>query len=161
GAYKTKVKSKKQKSATVGPARTVPSKKGNRLLLTREPTTCVEALENVIEDEPHFITKIIDNDLRALTMITKHFATKRSIDSNEGRGGLVVLRGKSLRELKNGCGEVGGVEKISSIGSKFMANWEDCLDGCDKAGGGEVKGGGVYFGVLKSSSGEIPGETMG
>ncbi|GJX14958.1 hypothetical protein Tco_0206716 [Tanacetum coccineum] len=42
-----------------------------------------------------------------------------------------------------------------------MANGEDCLDGCDAASGGEVKGGGVDFGVLKSSSGEILGETMG
>ncbi|GJZ40773.1 hypothetical protein Tco_0587659 [Tanacetum coccineum] len=119
---------------------------------------CVKALENVIEDEPHFITKIVDNDLRALTMITKHFATKRLIDSNEGRGGggLVVLGGKSSRESKNGCVEVGGVEKLSSTRSKFMANMEDCLDGCDGAGSGEVKGGGVDFRVLKSSPGEIP-----
>ncbi|GJS02915.1 hypothetical protein Tco_0319423 [Tanacetum coccineum] len=56
---------------------------------------------------------------------------------------------------------MGGVEKISSIGSKFMVDGEDCLDGCDGAGGGEVKGGGVDLGVIKSFSGEIPGETMG
>ncbi|GKC24435.1 hypothetical protein Tco_1026585 [Tanacetum coccineum] len=89
--------------------------------------------------------------------------SKRLIDSNEGRGGggLVVLGGKSSRDSKNRCKEVGGVEKISSTGSKFMANREDCLDGCDGAGGGEVKGGGVNFGVLKSSPGEIPGETIG
>nr|GEY79691.1 hypothetical protein [Tanacetum cinerariifolium] len=61
----------------------------------------------------------------------------------------------------NGCGEVGGVEKISSTGSKFMANGEDCLDGCDGSGGGEVKGGRVDFEVLKISQGEIPSETMG
>ncbi|GKE74812.1 hypothetical protein Tco_1536853 [Tanacetum coccineum] len=78
-----------------------------------------------------------------------------------GGGGLVVLGGKSSRESKNGCGEVGEVEKISSTGSKFMANGEDCLDGCDGASGGEVKGGGVDFGVLKGSPGEILGETMG
>ncbi|GJZ98489.1 hypothetical protein Tco_0670942, partial [Tanacetum coccineum] len=76
-------------------------------------------------------------------------------------GGLVVLGGKSSRVSKNGCREVGGVEKISSIGSKFMANMEDCLDGCDGASGGEVKGGGVEFGVLKSLQGEIPGEIIG
>ncbi|GJU18483.1 hypothetical protein Tco_1146449 [Tanacetum coccineum] len=66
---------------------------------------------------------------------------KRSIVLNDGRGGgrLVVLDGKSLRESKNGCGEVGGVEKISSTGSKFMANGEDCLDGCDGAGGEKSK----------------------
>ncbi|GKE07369.1 hypothetical protein Tco_1399387 [Tanacetum coccineum] len=42
-----------------------------------------------------------------------------------------------------------------------MANGEDYLDGCDGASGGEVKGGRVDFGVLKSSPGEIPSETMG
>ncbi|GJU70161.1 hypothetical protein Tco_1256420 [Tanacetum coccineum] len=89
----------------------------------------VETLENVIEDEPHFFTEIIDNDLCALTMITKHF--------------------------------VRGVEKISSTGSKFMDKREECLDGCEVAGGREVKENGVNFGVIKSSSVEILGETMG
>ncbi|GKB88512.1 hypothetical protein Tco_0960784, partial [Tanacetum coccineum] len=56
---------------------------------------------------------------------------------------------------------VGGVEKISSTRSKFMANREDCLDGCDGASDGEVKGGGVDFGVLKSSLGETIGESGG
>ncbi|GKA11466.1 hypothetical protein Tco_0691012 [Tanacetum coccineum] len=63
---------------------------------------------------------------------------KHSIVLNDGRGGgggLVVLDGKSLRGSNNRCGEVGGVEKISSTRSKFMANEEDCLDGCDGAGG--------------------------
>ncbi|GKB95545.1 hypothetical protein Tco_0981682, partial [Tanacetum coccineum] len=88
---------------------------------------------------------------------------KRSIISNDGRsgGGLVVLGGKSSRESKNRCGEVGGVEKISLIGSKFMANEEDCLDGCDGAGCGEVKGGGVDLGVVSSLVGEILGDVMG
>ncbi|GJS54547.1 hypothetical protein Tco_0627909 [Tanacetum coccineum] len=87
---------------------------------------------------------------------------KRWIVLNDGRGGgrLVVLDGKSLRESKNGCGEVGGVEKISSTGFKFMANGEDCLDGCDGAGG-EVKGGGVELGVVNSLLGEIPRDVMG
>ncbi|GJX32643.1 hypothetical protein Tco_0242498 [Tanacetum coccineum] len=69
--------------------------------------------------------------------------------------------GKSSRESKNGCGEVGRVEKISSTGSKFMANGEDCLDGCDGAGGGEVKGGRVDLGVVNSLLGEIPEDVMG
>ncbi|GJU85646.1 hypothetical protein Tco_1293192 [Tanacetum coccineum] len=49
---------------------------------------------------------------------------KRSIVSNEGRGGggLVV----------------------------WGANGKDCLDGCDGAGGGEVTGGGVDLGVFNS-----------
>ncbi|GKD51844.1 hypothetical protein Tco_1280820 [Tanacetum coccineum] len=33
----------------------------------------VEALENVVKGEPHFFMEIVDNDLRAFTMITKHF----------------------------------------------------------------------------------------
>ncbi|GJX14348.1 putative reverse transcriptase domain-containing protein [Tanacetum coccineum] len=40
-------------------------------------------------------------------------------------------------EAVNGCGDMGGVEKISSTGSKSIANREDCFDGCDGAGGGE------------------------
>ncbi|GKC42585.1 hypothetical protein Tco_1060307 [Tanacetum coccineum] len=104
----------------------------------------VEAFKDVIEDEPHFITKIVDNDLLAKVVVAMV-------------GELVSWR----EEARIGCGEMGGVEKISSIGSKFMVDGEDCLDGCDGAGGGEVKGGGVDLGVIKSFSGEIPGETMG
>ncbi|GJX78040.1 hypothetical protein Tco_0324851 [Tanacetum coccineum] len=70
------MRSENQKSATVEPAQMVPSKKRNRPSLSREPSTNVETLENVIEDEPHFFTKIVDNDLCALTMITKHFVSK-------------------------------------------------------------------------------------
>ncbi|GKE44600.1 hypothetical protein Tco_1471884, partial [Tanacetum coccineum] len=46
--------------------------------------------------------------------------------------------------------DVEGVEKISSTGSKLIANGEDCLDGCDGAGRGEVNGGWVDLGVFKS-----------
>ncbi|GJS32187.1 putative reverse transcriptase domain-containing protein [Tanacetum coccineum] len=44
--------------------------------------------------------------------------TQHSIDSNDGRGGggFVVLGGRSFRESKNACGEVEGVEKMSSKG---------------------------------------------
>nr|GFC64906.1 hypothetical protein [Tanacetum cinerariifolium] len=38
---------------------------------------------------------------------------------------------------------------------------EDCLDCCDEASVREVNGGGIVFEVTKSSSGEIPGETIG
>ncbi|GJT73074.1 hypothetical protein Tco_1032360, partial [Tanacetum coccineum] len=54
-----------------------------------------------------------------------------------------------------------GVEKKSSMRSKFMANGEECLDGWVGAGGGEVKGGGVDFGVSRTFLGEIPGENIG
>ncbi|GKD88655.1 hypothetical protein Tco_1364162 [Tanacetum coccineum] len=43
------------------------------------------------------------------------------------------------------------------MGSMLMANGEECLDGWVRAGGGEVKGGGVDFGVILL--GEIPGES--
>ncbi|GKD16787.1 hypothetical protein Tco_1205945, partial [Tanacetum coccineum] len=65
-------------------------------------------------------------------------------------------------------------EKISSMGSEIMASCEDCLDGegevkVESMGGGvvlgvgqgEVKGGGVDFGVINSLLGEILGEVMG
>ncbi|GJY72777.1 hypothetical protein Tco_0477208 [Tanacetum coccineum] len=86
-----------------------------------------------------------------------------------GGGGFVVLGGKSSRESKNACGEVGGVEKMSSTGSKFMVKGEESLKGCVGADGGEVNRGGDDFGVSKSLLGEIPrvairesgGETFG
>ncbi|GKG51362.1 hypothetical protein Tco_0541746, partial [Tanacetum coccineum] len=85
------------------------------------------------------------------------------MDSKEGLGGggFMVLGGKSLIELKNACGEVGGVEKMSSTGSKFMVRGEECLEGCVGAHGGEVKGGGDDFRVIKSLLGEIPGVVIG
>ncbi|GKB79299.1 hypothetical protein Tco_0946194 [Tanacetum coccineum] len=57
--------------------------------------------------------------------------------------------------------EVGGVENKSSVGSKFMASGEECLDGWVRAGGGEVKRGGVVFGVSRILLGEIPKNIMG
>ncbi|GKB18024.1 hypothetical protein Tco_0851947 [Tanacetum coccineum] len=51
--------------------------------------------------------------------------------------------------------------KKSLMGSKFMANGEECLDGWVGVGGGEVKGGGVDFGVSRTLLGEIPGEIIG
>ncbi|GJY66317.1 hypothetical protein Tco_0468555 [Tanacetum coccineum] len=47
------------------------------------------------------------------------------------------------------------------MGSKFMANDEECLNGWVGAGGGEVKGGGVDFGVSRTLLGEIFGEIIG
>ncbi|GKB48265.1 hypothetical protein Tco_0899018 [Tanacetum coccineum] len=85
------------------------------------------------------------------------------MESKKGLGGrgFVVLGGKSLRESKNVCGEVGEVEKMSSTGSKFMVRGEECLEGYVGAGGGEVSGGGDDFGVSKSFLGEIPGVAIG
>ncbi|GJR43470.1 hypothetical protein Tco_1311573 [Tanacetum coccineum] len=82
-------------------------------------------------------------------------------EHRKGRGGFVVLGGRSGRESKNVCGEVGEVEEMSSTGSKFMVKGEECLEGCVDAGRGEVNGGGDDFGVSKSLLGEIPRVVIG
>ncbi|GKA30556.1 hypothetical protein Tco_0716861 [Tanacetum coccineum] len=77
---------------------------------------------------------------------------------NGGRGGFMDGRGgRSSRKSKNACEEVGGVKKISSMGSKFMVRGGECLKGYVGAGRGELNGGGDDFGVSKSFLGEIPG----
>ncbi|GJX11739.1 hypothetical protein Tco_0201598 [Tanacetum coccineum] len=58
-------------------------------------------------------------------------------------------------------GEVGGVKKMSSTGSKFMVRGDECLEGCVGTGGGEVNRGREDFGVSKSLLGEIPGVVIG
>ncbi|GKB36313.1 hypothetical protein Tco_0881255 [Tanacetum coccineum] len=78
-----------------------------------------------------------------------------------GGGGFVVLGGRSSKESKNACGEVGGVEKMSLAGYKFMVRGEECLEGYVSAGAGEVNGGGDDFGVRKSLLGEILGVVIG
>ncbi|GJX09367.1 hypothetical protein Tco_0199226 [Tanacetum coccineum] len=76
-----------------------------------------------------------------------------TISSNMGQ--------RSSRESKNVCGEVGGVEKISSTGSKFMVRGEECLEGCVGASEGKVNEGRDDFGVSKSLIGEIPRVVIG
>nr|GEW17949.1 hypothetical protein [Tanacetum cinerariifolium] len=108
----------------------------------------VETIYDVIENEAYFIPKVVNNDFSALTMVTEHFMSG---------GGFGVLRGRSSRESKNACGKVGGVKKISSMGSKFMVRGGECLEGCVAVGGGEVNGGGDDFVLL----GEIPNVVIG
>ncbi|GJU79114.1 hypothetical protein Tco_1276184 [Tanacetum coccineum] len=62
---------------------------------------------------------------------------------------------------KNVCGEVGGVEKMSSARYKFMVRGEECLEGCVGACRGEVNRGRDDFGVSKSLLGEIPRVVIG
>ncbi|GJU82040.1 hypothetical protein Tco_1284405 [Tanacetum coccineum] len=77
--------------------------------------------------------------------------------SNDGLGGGgFVVGGRSSSVSKSVCREVRGVENKSLVGSKLMASGEECLDGWVGAGGGEVKGGGVVFGVSKILLGVIP-----
>ncbi|GKA17831.1 hypothetical protein Tco_0697668 [Tanacetum coccineum] len=73
-----------------------------------------------------------------------------SFGGNGRRGGSIagIGRGslaKRSMELNDGLG-----------GGRFMASGEECLDGWVGADGGEVKGGGVDFGVSRSLLGEIP-----
>ncbi|GJZ28254.1 hypothetical protein Tco_0572901 [Tanacetum coccineum] len=90
---------------------------------------------DVIEDEAHFIKKVVNNDLRALTMVTKHFMSEhkkgviRSYRQKSRWRSFVVLGGRSSRESKNACGE--------------------------------VNRGSDDFGVSKSLLGEIPGVVIG
>nr|GEU31137.1 hypothetical protein [Tanacetum cinerariifolium] len=104
--------------------------------------------ENVIEDESHLITKVVDNDLSALAMVAKHFMSERR------RGGSMAKRGgglftKRLMDSKEGLG--GGGFVVSGV------RGEECLEGCVGVGRGEVNGGGDNFGVSKKILGEIPG----
>nr|GEY62169.1 hypothetical protein [Tanacetum cinerariifolium] len=118
----------------------------------------------MIEDEPHFFTKIINNDLRALAMITRNFI-------GEHENGLLGLKGGSC------CGKCGRGGSMAGKGSgglaKHSIELNEGLSGGglvvhrgkssreSKNSGGEVLRSGVDLGVIKSSSGEIPGKTMG
>nr|GFB77410.1 hypothetical protein [Tanacetum cinerariifolium] len=82
-------------------------------------------------------------------------------NDGQGRGGFVVLGGRSSSESKNACGKVRGVEKMSSMGSKLMVRGEECLEGYVGSGGGEVRRGGDEFRVSKSLLGEIPRVVIG
>ncbi|GKA21934.1 hypothetical protein Tco_0707896, partial [Tanacetum coccineum] len=80
-----------------------------------------------------------------------------------GRGGSISgMGGGSLvkRSMKSNDG-LGGVENKSSVGSKLMASREECLDGWVGGGKGEVKGGGVVFGVSRIEFGMILEDNMG
>ncbi|GJY41577.1 hypothetical protein Tco_0428847 [Tanacetum coccineum] len=75
---------------------------------------------------------------------------------NGRRGGSIAGRGRgslAKRSMKSKDGLGGG----GSRGSKFMANGEECLDGWVGSGEGEVKGGGVDFGVTRILLGEESG----
>ncbi|GJX51339.1 hypothetical protein Tco_0278184 [Tanacetum coccineum] len=55
-----------------------------------------------------------------------------------GGGGLVVLGGRSSSESKKGWGDVGGVEKMRSMGSKFIVGEKP--DGTNGVVGRELRG---------------------
>ncbi|GJX68005.1 hypothetical protein Tco_0303732 [Tanacetum coccineum] len=81
-----------------------------------------------------------------------------SCGGNGGRGGFIAGRGRGLlakrsMESKDGLSGEGFVI--------FGGRSSKCLDGWVGAGEGEVKGGGVDFGVSRTLLGEIPEEIMG
>nr|GEZ30139.1 UBN2 domain-containing protein [Tanacetum cinerariifolium] len=81
-----------------------------------------------------------------------------------GRGGSIAGIGEGSlvkRTMESNDGLSGGVENTSSVGSKFMASGEEFLDGWVRASEGEVKGGGVVFGVSKILLGVIYGDIIG
>ncbi|GJX29759.1 hypothetical protein Tco_0237838 [Tanacetum coccineum] len=85
-----------------------------------------------------------------------------SCGGNVGRGGSVVERGggslaKRSMESNDGLGGGG----FAVLGGTSSSESKKCLDGWVGAGGGEVKGGGVDFGVSRTLLGEIPREIMG
>ncbi|GJZ09294.1 hypothetical protein Tco_0543577 [Tanacetum coccineum] len=96
-----------------------------------------------------------------------------SLGGNGGRGSSIArigriggfiarIGGGSLAKLSMESNhDLGGVENKSSVGSKFVASGEECLDSFLRAAGGEVKGGGVDFGVSRTLLGEIPRDIMG
>nr|GEY87799.1 putative reverse transcriptase domain-containing protein [Tanacetum cinerariifolium] len=74
----------------------------------------IEAVENVIENEPHFFTKVIDNDLSALKMVIKHLMNEPLegiVCGGELKGGEVefgVVNGLPGEIPKEVMGDSGG-----------------------------------------------------
>ncbi|GJQ93081.1 hypothetical protein Tco_0004220 [Tanacetum coccineum] len=97
----------------------------------------------------------------------------RSCGGNGGREGSMFIIGSRGGSIARICGGslakrsmesndgLGGVENKSLVGYKFMASGEESLDSWVGAGKGEVKGGGVVFGVSKILLGVILGDIMG
>ncbi|GJT11754.1 retrotransposon protein, putative, ty3-gypsy subclass [Tanacetum coccineum] len=81
----------------------------------------IEAIENVIEDKPHFFTKVVDNDLSALTMLTKHFMSEHRegvVGSEEKEGGV------DLGVVNSLLGEIPGDVMGESGGETFGVDGE-------------------------------------
>ncbi|GKE10214.1 hypothetical protein Tco_1413765 [Tanacetum coccineum] len=87
--------------------------------------------------------------------------------------GYLVLMAEVAGSLKEDLGEKlevevamveeersGWKQKIRGI-LRLLASGEECLDGWVRDGGGEVKGGGVVFGVSRIFLGEIPEDIIG
>nr|GEW74336.1 hypothetical protein [Tanacetum cinerariifolium] len=84
-----------------------------------------------------------------------------SFDNFGGGGEEIKILVAMVEEEVLYLEEVGGVENKSLMISMLIAKYKECLDDWVRAGGGEVKGGGVDLGVTKSFLGETPRETGG
>ncbi|GJZ83846.1 hypothetical protein Tco_0649019 [Tanacetum coccineum] len=83
----------------------------------------------------------------------------------------VIKRREQLRHLEEYVGgrpktinpneEKWDVWRKCSMSSKLIAKGDVCLEGCVGVGGGEVNGGGVDLGVVKSCVGENPDGAIG
>nr|GEX39762.1 hypothetical protein [Tanacetum cinerariifolium] len=109
-----------------------------------------------VEDQPRTISLTLEPRIVLILVVALSVLMRKELfdpngercGGNGGRGGFMTGRCDGC-ESKKGRGDVGGIEKICSTGSKLLANEEDCLEGCDGADGREVKGGGVVLGVVK------------
>ncbi|GJX66546.1 hypothetical protein Tco_0300889 [Tanacetum coccineum] len=77
------------------------------------------------------------------------------------RGGSIAEMGGGSLAKRSMESNDGGVENKSLVGSKLMDSGEECLDGWVRFDGGEVKGGGVVFGVSRIEFSMILKDNMG
>nr|GEW33268.1 hypothetical protein [Tanacetum cinerariifolium] len=94
-----------------------------------------ETFENVIKDELHLVTKVTDIYLSPLTMHTIHLVNFPNVRLNRTK----------VEEEEDWWSEVEDLRVGRRMG----------------AGGGEVRGGKVVLGMVKSSLGENPGRAIG
>ncbi|GKC16640.1 hypothetical protein Tco_1013422 [Tanacetum coccineum] len=114
---------------------------------------CINILENDVQSKGKGLFGPNDGRGRKVEVGFNNFrGGGQEVGNCSGNGGI----GSSIFRR-----EVGGVENKSSIGLMLMAKGDECLDGWVGADGGEVKGGGVDFGVTKRLLGDIPMENTG
>ncbi|GKD82328.1 hypothetical protein Tco_1349167 [Tanacetum coccineum] len=149
--YKRKVRGQETKDASVEPSSPVLFYEWNQLRSPREPADLKS-----------------QNSGKGLFGPNGRRGGKVGFDEFGGGGEEVGNCGGNGGRGSSIFGRGGGSLAICSMESKdglggggLVVVGEECLDGYVGAGGGEVKGGGVDFGVTKSLLGEIPAESTG
>ncbi|GJW57699.1 hypothetical protein Tco_0104430 [Tanacetum coccineum] len=100
---------------------------------------CVEALENVIEDEPHFITKIVDNDMRGLMVLGDKSSRESMLEQYVERaywGGSEFEVRRRLARTGQVYGQKGWLVEIFFDNEKGEGEWVERLFVCDVEGKG-------------------------